>query len=137
MYTPRQVGLFCGTLREVIMRGAGADLTFTIQYPVRAVDVPVIDKQRVLAAHAAHFAPVVAVRQACEPVGTLDCFFNHFFRNKLFHAQCSPFFQRSACCMIKGHGAGIALCLLSLIPVMISTHVPRVTDHKPITLRSE
>ena len=79
------------------MRGAGADLTFTIQYPVRAVDVPVIDKQRVLAAHAAHFAPVVAVCQACEPVGTLDCFFNHFFRNKLFHDLCSLFYQRSAC----------------------------------------
>ena len=87
MYTPRHGCLFCRTLREVIMRGAGADLIFTIQYPVRAVDVPVIDKQRILAAHAAHFTPVVAVGQACEPVGALDCFFNHFFRNKLFHNQ--------------------------------------------------
>jgi len=77
------------------MRGAGADLTFTIQYPVRAVDVPVIDKERVLAARAAHFAPVVAVCQAREPVGTLDCFFNHFFRNKFFHDQCSLFYQGS------------------------------------------
>jgi hypothetical protein len=78
------------------MRGAGANLTFTIQYPVWTVDVPVIDKQRVLAAHPAYFAPVVAVCQACKPVGTLDCFFNHFFRNKFFHDQSSPFYQRSA-----------------------------------------
>jgi hypothetical protein len=61
MHTPRYMGLFCKILREVIMRGAGADLIFTIQYPVRAVDVPVIYKKRILAAHAAHFTPVVAV----------------------------------------------------------------------------